>query len=111
MENKKYFLKNQEYYCPTQLAIEALSGKWKIMILYKLNHHKVLRYGELKKMMPKMSDKVLTQQLKELEDIKLVKRNIYQVIPPKVEYSLTELGEKISPVLQSLGEFGMNFTN
>jgi DNA-binding HxlR family transcriptional regulator len=81
------------------------------MILYKLNHHKVLRYGELKKMMPKMSDKVLTQQLKELEDIKLVKRNIYQVIPPKVEYSLTELGEKISPVLQSLGEFGMNFTN
>jgi DNA-binding HxlR family transcriptional regulator len=110
MENQKFYLKNKEYFCPTQLAIDVLSGKWKIMILYKLFHNVTLRYGELKKQMPKMSDKVLTQQLKELEENRLVNRIVVQSIPPKVEYSLTARGREIESILKALGEFGKNFS-
>ena len=95
-------------YCPCHLAIDVLSGKWKILIIFKLSRG-TLRFNELKKLLPKTSDKVLSQQLKELEEYNIVHREVYQVIPPKVEYSLTEKGEKLRPVLKALQNWGMNF--
>lgn len=95
------------YYCYFELALKIIGGKWKSIILYHLANEKILRFGELKKTMPNITEKMLTQQLRELETDNLIIRNIYREVPPKVEYSLTEFGEKVLPVLAQLREFGV----
>jgi DNA-binding HxlR family transcriptional regulator len=91
--------------CPLQAAINVIGGKWKTIILYNLAD-KTLRFGELKKLIPKITQKMLTQQLRELEADGLVTRVVYAEVPPKVEYSLTALAEDLRPILAQLCTWG-----
>ena len=91
--------------CGLDLIGEVLYGKWKIRLLWFINEgHK--RPSELQRKIPDATRRVLNIQLKELEDHELVVRKIYPVVPPKVEYSLTEFGESLIPVISSLGNWG-----
>ena len=91
--------------CGLDLIGEVLYGKWKIRLLWFIsNGHK--RPSELQRKIPDATRRVLNIQLKELEDHELVVRKIYPVVPPKVEYSLTEFGESLIPVISSLGNWG-----
>jgi len=94
--------------CPVATAIDVIGGKWKVIILYQLRG-KTLRFGELKKAIPKITQKMLTQQLRELEKDKLVKRHVYAEVPPKVEYTPTTLATKLNPALDLLCEWGAVF--
>lgn len=110
----KYALKRcrgREYYCTVELTLNIIGGKWKPIILYHLISGEILRFGELKKSMPNITQKMLTQQLRELEHDGLVLRRVYAEVPPKVEYSLTEFGLTILPVLQSLSQWGNKYEN
>jgi DNA-binding HxlR family transcriptional regulator len=91
--------------CPVATAIDVIGGKWTIIILYHLRG-KTLRFGELRKSIPKITQKMLTQQLRELEANKLVTRTVYAEVPPRVEYSPTELADKLNPALDLLCEWG-----
>lgn len=92
--------------CPLTSAMEIIGGKWKIVILGHL-FTDVKRFGELKQLMPGVTQKMLTQQLRELEADGLLHREIYKEIPPKVEYSLTESGQSLEPILKELCIWGM----
>ena len=94
--------------CPVTTAIDVIGGKWKVIILYQLRG-KTLRFGELKRIIPKITQKMLTQQLRELEKDKLVKRQVYAEVPPKVEYTPTELVGKLNPALDLLCGWGSEY--
>lgn len=102
-------LGNKEYYCSVELTLQVVGGKWKPIILYHLARGGVLRFSELKKGMPNITQKMLTQQLRELEADSVVHREVYPQVPPKVEYSLTELGQTVVPLLSALCEWGRTF--
>ena len=91
--------------CPVSTAIDVIGGKWKVIILYQLRG-KTLRFGELKHRIEKITQKMLTQQLRELEKDKLVIRQVYAEVPPKVEYTSTELAEQLNPALDLLCQWG-----
>ena len=95
--------------CPMDLGINILSGKWKLRILWNIYNKKIIRFNELQKVLGNITTKTLTEQLRELEDKKIIKRTVYPEIPPKVEYSLTETGKTIEPVLKSLFEWGKEY--
>lgn len=94
----------QERYmtCPVDAAIALMSGKWKPRILWKLHRYKVLRYSEFQREMPSITHKMLSQQLRELENDGLITRTMYPVMPPKVEYRLSDFGQTLAPVIDSL---------
>lgn len=94
--------------CPVTTAIDVIGGKWKVIILYQLRG-KTLRFGELKKIIPKITQKMLSQQLRELEKNKLVIRKVYAEVPPKVEYTSTELAERLNPALDMLCQWGGDY--
>jgi DNA-binding HxlR family transcriptional regulator len=94
------------YTCPVELALQVIGGKWKPLILWHLGTDGTLRFGQLKRGMPAITQKMLTQQLRELEADGLVLRKVYAQVPPKVEYSLTELGDSVMPVLRQLCAWG-----
>lgn len=100
--------KNIEYQCSMELTLDLIGGKWKALILWNLGQD-TLRFSELKKTLPKITQKMLTQQLRELETSGLVKRFIYRQVPPKVEYSLTPEGKSLIPILDTLCEWGQNY--
>ena len=91
--------------CPAERAIYFLGGKWKIRILFSLLNNKKIRFGELKKGLKTITQQMLSKQLKELETDGIVNRKVYQVVPPKVEYSLTEFGTSVMPILKSFSEW------
>ena len=95
--------------CPMELGINILSGKWKLRILRNLYIKKVVRFNELQRNLGNITTKTLTEQLRELEDKKIIKRTIYPEIPPKVEYSLTDIGNTIGPVLKTLCDWGNEY--
>ncbi len=101
--------RGREYYCTVELTLTIIGGKWKPIILYHLGEGGTHRFGELKRAMPNITQKMLTQQLRELENDGLVHRQVYAEVPPKVEYSLTEFGRTILPVLQSLSQWGESY--
>ncbi|MEI8360812.1 MAG: helix-turn-helix domain-containing protein [bacterium] len=88
-----------------QIALNVIGGKWKPIILWHLIDGAV-RFGELHRMIPGVSQKMLTQQLRELEADKIINRKVYQEVPPKVEYSLTNYGLTLHPILENLGNWG-----
>ncbi len=96
--------------CPIALVQELVSGKWKILILWYLSS-KTLRFSDIKKRLPQITQKMLTSQLRNLEANKLVNREVYPVVPPRVEYSLTDIGKKIIPVLETMHTFGSIYLN
>lgn len=92
-------------YCPVGEAIRMLEGKWKMTLLYFMIDGPK-RFGELKRMLPGISEKILIQKLRELENAKIIQRKTFHEIPPRVEYSLTEYGQTLRPVLQVLNAWG-----
>ncbi len=91
--------------CPLNHAMTLIGGKWKMQIICALNNKGVLRYNELKKQMPGISNNVLASALKELEENKLVERKVYLEVPVRVEYSSTELCDKLMPILDQLSNW------
>lgn len=92
--------------CPVRASLTLLSGKWTLMILFQINEG-VMRYGELKRAVTGISEKMLIQELNMLVENKLVSKKVYPEIPPKVEYRLTELGLKTMPIVDQLAQFGL----
>lgn len=90
---------NQE--CPVTNAMDVIGGKWKVIILYHLRDN-TLRFGELRKRIPKITQKMLTQQLRELEANHLVERTIYAEVPPRVEYTSTYIADELRPIMDML---------
>ena len=94
------------FHCHAELAIDIIGGKWKPLILHHIGKSGVVRYGELKRKIPTINERVLTRQLRELEEHHLIYRKVYEGSVLKVEYSPTEIGERIIPALDVLGDFG-----
>ncbi|UII25806.1 winged helix-turn-helix transcriptional regulator [Fulvivirga maritima] len=92
--------------CSVDYAFRRIGGKYKGRILWYLHEQGVLRYGELGRHMPDITTKMLTQTLRELEADKLIKRKVYHQVPPKVEYSLDDIGNELIPFIQYLKEWG-----
>jgi DNA-binding HxlR family transcriptional regulator len=99
---------NTEYECSMELTLDLIGGKWKALILWHLGEN-ILRFSELRKTLPKVTQKMLTQQLRELEEHGLVKRFVYTQVPPKVEYSLTTTGKSLLPILTTLCQWGQDY--
>lgn len=95
-------------YCPVSATLDLVGGKYKALILWHLAESK-LRFSELNKLIPKATAKMLTQQLREMEAQKLIHRKVFPVVPPKVEYSITELGRSLMPVLIAMRDWGAEF--
>ena len=91
--------------CPVETTLTLISDKWKVLILRDLMNG-TLRFGELKKSVGNVSQKVLTAQLRTMEESGLVNRKVYAEVPPRVEYSLTELGKSLKPILDSMRAWG-----
>jgi len=106
--NDKSNIKGRNYDNPVSLPLKIIGGKWKMPIVWSLST-KSMRYGELKKAFPRITHKMLTQQLRELEKDELINRKVYSQIPPKVEYSLTLLGKSVLPVIEILIEWGNEY--
>ncbi|RLU86858.1 transcriptional regulator [Streptomyces griseocarneus] len=98
-------MKNQPYQCGIDAAIDVIEGKWKVHVLWAL-HDATRRFGELKRLLPGISEKVLTQQLRELETDGIVHREVYEGVPLRVEYSLTEYGQALDTALGPLNAWG-----
>ncbi|MFI8940935.1 winged helix-turn-helix transcriptional regulator [Streptomyces syringium] len=94
------------YFCGIDAAMDVVAGKWKSLILWELHHHGTRRFAELRRGLPGVSEKMLIQHLREMEEDGLVHREVYREVPPKVEYSLTEHGVSLNAALASLGQWG-----
>ena len=99
---------SSEYNCPVSTTLELIGGKYKSLILWHLIDT-TLRFGELRKLIPQATPKMLTQQLRELECANLLIRKVYPVVPPKVEYSLSDLGKSIQPILNTMFNWGTDY--
>lgn len=94
--------------CPVETTLMLIGDKWKVLILRDLMPG-TKRFGELKKSIGSVSQKVLTAQLRDMEDNGLVDRHVYAEVPPRVEYSLTNLGKSLKPILDSMGAWGEGY--
>jgi DNA-binding HxlR family transcriptional regulator len=105
---KKYKLNGAYYYCPVDLTLQIVGGRWKGIVIWNLRHGE-MRYNELKKALVLINDKMLSQVLKQLESQGIVSRVVQENMPPKVEYSLTEMGQKLLPIMKEMEGFGNSF--
>ncbi len=96
------------YRCTVAVTLEIIGGKWKSLILWHLSF-KTLRFSQLQRRLGKVTQKMLTQQLRELEADGLVHREVYAEVPPRVEYSLTELGTSVVPILEQMCQWGKDY--
>jgi DNA-binding HxlR family transcriptional regulator len=94
------------YHCPVEVTIDLIGGRWKPLILWHLKEHKVLRHGELRRLIPTITQKMLTQQLRQLESDGLVERRMHPEVPPRVEYSLTPYGQGLPEMLDLICGWG-----
>ncbi len=94
--------------CPMGTAISLLGGKWKLPLLYNLGE-RTMRFSELKKALPGVTQKMLTQQLREMESDGLISRKVYAEVPPKVEYSITPIARKLEPILELMCSWGVEY--
>lgn len=97
------------YRCDIELTLEIIGGKWKALLLWELHLNSVIRFNEFRRLIPEITQKMLTQQLKDLESNLIIKKKIYPQVPPMVEYSLTDLGEELIPILESMDKWGKNY--
>jgi len=102
-------MKDKEYACTFEIAMDLIGGKWKPIIVWHLGTKGTKRFSEIKKLLPHITQKMLTQQLRELESDNLVERKVYPQVPPKVEYSLTDLGESLMPILSMMCDWGEKY--
>jgi DNA-binding HxlR family transcriptional regulator len=103
-------LYNDKFKCEMELTVYLIGGKWKIPILWNLKEG-TMRFGEIKRQLGSVTQKMLTQQLRELEEAGLVKRHVYAEIPSRVEYSLTKDAISLLPILEQLSQWGNNYYN
>lgn len=94
------------YICGIDAALDVVGGKWKGLILWELDAHGVRRFAELRRGLPGVSEKMLTQHLREMEEDGLVHREVYPQVPPRVEYSLTDHGRSLNEALAPLADWG-----
>lgn len=99
----------KEKVCPVEVTLSLLGNKWKVLILWEL-FERTKRFGELSRAISGISQKMLTQQLRQMESDGLIKRKIYPEVPPRVEYSLAEVGRSLKPILNSMGKWGSSYT-
>lgn len=105
-----YAIQDRVYSCPIELGLSVIGGKWKLLILCRLREQ-TMRFGALYKTLPGISQKMLTQQLRELEADGVVQREVYRVVPPQVEYQLTPVGQDLLPILDILAQWGGSYAS
>lgn len=106
MSENKHTQKEQLAKCESMSRLQSIiSGKWKILIIWYISVYKIQRFGELQRRLGDITQSTLTKQLRELENDGIVHREVYAEVPPKVEYSLTEMGESFVPILLSMKEW------
>lgn len=108
VESKKKFIFDENN-CPVTATMKVLGGKWKPILINAIYFTAPARFGELKRSVVGITQSMLTQQLRELEDDGIISRKIYAEIPPKVEYTLTDFGLTLSPVIQTMANWGKEF--
>ena len=101
-----FIYNNKVYYNPVEFAMDRIGGTWKMPILWRLKE-RVFRFSELKKDIPHITDKMLTSQLRQLEAEGFINRKVYAVVPPKVEYSITEKGRSAIPIIETIRNYGL----
>ena len=99
-------MRNHDFFCEKELTMTVISGKYKVVIIWHLGHEGPHRYGKIFKLFPGISNRILTKQLRELEQDGILGRTVYPVAPPKVEYYLTDLGKTILPVVDEMWHWG-----
>ncbi|WP_339226162.1 winged helix-turn-helix transcriptional regulator [Oceanobacillus sp. FSL K6-2867] len=102
-------LSNRTFNCGKELTLAIIGGKWKMLIMWHLGKEGTKRFGELKALIPGITQRMLVSQLRELEEDLIIHREVYPVVPPKVEYSLTKMGESLMPILESMYEWGKDY--
>ena len=102
-------LNNKTYTCPVDVSLSFVRGKWKVLILFHLHYFIKRSYSEIRDNLPGISEKVLAQQLKELERDGMIRKHTLSSKPLRVEYELTELGRSLSPMLTFLSEWGIGY--
>jgi DNA-binding HxlR family transcriptional regulator/CheY-like chemotaxis protein len=107
MDTNERKMAQVQYGCPVEVALERIGGKWKSVILWWLRRNSK-SFGELKHLIPRISSKILTQQLRELEKAGLIHREAYREVPRRVEYSMTSSGETLRPIVELMCEWGEN---
>lgn len=109
INDKEYIFKlhDKTYHCAMDVTMSYIGGKWKTVVLWYLRK-KTMRFGELKKQIPDITEKMLSLQLKALEEDGLVKREVYAEVPLRVEYSLTDFGKTLIPVIEAIAAWGRN---
>ena len=109
IDNKEYVFKlnDKTYHCALDVTMSYIGGKWKTVVLWYLRNQ-TRRFGELKKQIPDITEKMLSLQLKALEEDGLVKREVYPEVPLRVEYSLTDFGKTLVPVIEAIAGWGRN---
>ncbi|MDK7928034.1 MAG: helix-turn-helix domain-containing protein [Staphylococcus simulans] len=100
---------NKEFYTSKDLALSVIGGRWKTAIVYHLLQSEHLRLSELQNKLPDINQRMLIRQLRELEQDKIIEKTIYPVVPPKVDYKLTEIGLKLDKVVFSICDWGDSF--
>ena len=110
--DKKIMSRHTDYHCSfgcsVEAAIEAIGGKWKGVILFHLSQDTV-RFNQLRRLIPNVTQRMLTKQLRELERDRIIHRHVYAQVPPKVEYSLTAFGKTLLPILNALETWGNDY--
>lgn len=101
--------KFKKFHCTLEATQAIIAGKYKALIIWHLNDSGVLRFSELQRELPQATPKMLTMQLREMEEDGLIHRKLYPVVPPKTEYRLTPLGESITPIIMSMCEWGEQY--
>ncbi|MFC4767590.1 winged helix-turn-helix transcriptional regulator [Effusibacillus consociatus] len=99
-------IRNGDFNCEKELTLSMISGKWKVVILWNLGAKGPHRFSELQRLFPKITRKMLTNQLRELMEDGIVHREVYPEVPPRVEYSMTELGMTLLPIVEAMYEWG-----
>ncbi len=110
-KDRKNKVSCSNYRCEIEVTLEIISGKWKALILWNLGNHEIIRFNEFRRIIPEITQKMLTQQLRRLEEDELINRKIYNQIPPMVEYSLSEKGKELIPILEQMDKWGKNYVD
>ena len=103
-----YAKNGKSYHCPVEAALDVIGGKWKPLILWALGDE-IMRFGELQKALPGINTKMLTKQLRALEEDGVIDRTVYAEVPPRVEYRITEFGKTLIPILEALCDWGADY--
>lgn len=105
-KSKASELSSKAFNCPVEATLDVIGGKWKVVILFHLSRGGTHRFAEMRRKIPAVSERMLTQQLRQLQEDGIIHREIYREIPPRVEYSLTDYGKTLRPICDVMCEWG-----